>query len=1344
MQCIWCYVMEVYSSTTIERNARASSMALPLARYMRLCVNCGGPVDDVRALNRNACEKCMQGHTIIRVSSFRELAKYVQKPSDRLSHLIEIEKFVEEFTKFFSECVGGAPWNLQVSWSYRIAQNQSFAMIAPTGVGKTTFGLVSALFLAYKYSRKVYIVVPTSVLVEHYYRKLLEYMNKAGIVVEIIALHSKISAKRRLELENSVKEGKFDILITTSNYLQRNFTEIFKPLIDRGVKIDLIFVDDVDAVMKGSKAIEHILLLMGFSKEDIELGYRLANLRLRLIRCNSERRAHSEYCKEEGAPITELFNAYQKRLVEKRAKVGMLIVSSATGRARGRRIKLFRELLGFIIGAGVEIYRNICDTYVYTSEKHVAELLSKLIKSLGLGGLVFVPIDKGIAEAQRIVQELRSRGIEADVIVSKRSKALQDFVEGRLQVVVGVATYYGLLVRGIDLPEVIRYAIFLGVPRHKVSLTKIEYNPTTLLRLLAALLEIADDREKREIMNYITLLRRIVRRVSVATLKSVVKALEEGQEVEEDVAKTLIKIRNYVFDMIKRADVIDKLKRSETLVIREENGQLYMLVPDAPTYIQASGRTSRLYIGGITRGLSIVIVDDIRLLKGLEKRLRFYVDDFKFYDLREVALEQELTNIDRDREVIKMLKLGALPEDIVKRREELVKTVLFVVESPNKARTIASFFGRPSVRDYGVLKVYEVNIGKMHLLITASGGHVFDLVEDELSQDSIYGVEKRNYGGITWFVPRYDFIKRCLNCGTQFVKGDKCPICGFSNFKSSKDVVEALQRLAVEVDEVIIATDPDAEGEKIGYDIAVALAPYAKSIKRAEFHEVTRRAILTAFENLRDINAQLVKAQLARRIEDRWLGFALSEYVTKRYAKVSGREKLDKRYSAGRVQTPVLGKIIELALAKIRTLRKSKVVKVGALTFEIPEEVIEKYNLKKVKQKRIDIVFKPVKSYTDSLYPPPPFTTDEMLSEAQRVLLISSVEAMRIAQELFELGFITYHRTDSTRISSAGIGIAKEYLTKVFGDEVGHYFTPRTWGEGGAHEAIRPTRAIDATELRELIAEGIIEVPIRLTPQHLKLYDLIFRRFMASQMRPATIERVLYDVEIVYRVENTYICLWKGNLDIVVNIIEPGFILIYSPIQVVALPKHEVIVKPSNIRTAEISDVKLPSQGDIIKWMKMVEIGRPSTYAKIIETIQKRRYVYAIGKKVQYLIPSITGILIYMLLVGNRFPDEEEERYDLLHIVEKYLNKYSFIAGDVDALQLVKTIETVLSGASKDAEVIASMVSVSRTTELLKKMEQIESGEADYREIIEDLLREMCKNILPLVHSHDVVSSACL
>ncbi|MEM1608887.1 MAG: toprim domain-containing protein, partial [Ignisphaera sp.] len=317
------------------------------------------------------------------------------------------------------------------------------------------------------------------------------------------------------------------------------------------------------------------------------------------------------------------------------------------------------------------------------------------------------------------------------------------------------------------------------------------------------------------------------------------------------------------------------------------------------------------YIGGITRGLSIVISDDLRLVNGLEKRLRFYIDDFKFYPISEVDLEKEIQRIDEDRRIVKMIKSGSMPSNLLTKVEELTKTALFIVESPNKARTIASFFGKPTARDYGTIRVYEVDVGRLHLLITASGGHIFELVEEELSQDSVYGVEKRVQGGAKFFVPRYDYIKRCLACGTQFVKGDKCPVCGSSEFKSSKDVVEALQRIALEVDEVIIATDPDSEGEKIAYDVAVALAPYAKTIKRAEFHEVTRRAILQALENLRGINLALVEAQIARRIEDRWLGFSLSEYVTKLYSSISKAMALDKRYSAGRVQTPVLGRIIE-------------------------------------------------------------------------------------------------------------------------------------------------------------------------------------------------------------------------------------------------------------------------------------------------------------------------------------------------------------------------------------------------------------------------------------------------
>jgi reverse gyrase len=297
------------------------------------------------------------------------------------------------------------------------------------------------------------------------------------------------------------------------------------------------------------------------------------------------------------------------------------------------------------------------------------------------------------------------------------------------------------------------------------------------------------------------------------------------------------------------------------------------------------------------------------------------------------------------------------------------------------------------------------------------------------------------------------------------------------------------------------------------------------------------------------------------------------------------------------------------------------------------------------------------------------------------------------------------------------------------------------WGEGGAHEAIRPTRPIDVVELRELIAEGVIEIPIRLTPQHFKLYDLIFRRFIASQMRPAIVEKVLYSVEVVYKGENSNITLWKGNIDVAVNVIEPGFILIYSPIQIVTLPKHEVVLKPTSIKAAEISDVKLPTQGDVIKWMKAVEIGRPSTYAKIIETIQKRRYVYSIGKKMQYLIPSITGILIYMLLAGSKFPNEKE-RYDISDVVEKYLKKYSFIAGEVEVQHFRKTIESI--NVSKYSEAIANMVTISRTTELLKKMEQIESEKADYREVVEELLKEICKNILPLIHTSSIVNAVCI
>ena len=1279
----------------------------------------------------------MNTSSIVRVGSFKELLKYLHSPSKKVLELVEIEEFVNSFIDFFRKAVGNDPWNLQVSWAFRIAQKSSFAMIAPTGVGKTTFGLVMALFLAYKHNRKAYIIVPTSILVEHYYKRLQELANNLGIVVEAIAMHSKVSPKRKAELEEIIKDGKFDILITTSNYLQRNFDRIFKHLVDKGFAFDFIFVDDVDAIMKGSKAIEYVLMLLGFSQEDIQIGYKLSALRIRQMRCLSQKEK-TEECREDGVPIDELVKRYQAHITSKRRQAGILIVSSATGRARGRRIRLFKELLGFTIGSSVELYRNIADVYVSVSSyEQAVEVLANTIKRLGPGGLVFVPLDKGVEEAQKLAQELVSRGIKADVVVSKKSKSLKEFIEGNLDVVVGVATYYGLLVRGIDLPEVIRYAIFFGVPRHKISLSRIEYSPTTLLRVLSVLLEVVDESERNNVMNRIMVLRRIVRRVSPIILKEVVESIEKGvhDEKRSELVKTLIETHDYVSSLLKQSEIIERLKNNPSIVIYEEGAQLYMLLPDAPTYIQASGRTSRLYIGGITRGLSIVISDDPRLVNGLEKRLRFYIDDFKFYPINEVDIEKEKQRIDEDRKIVKMIKSGSIPSNLLTKVEELTKTALFIVESPNKARTIASFFGRPTARDYGVLRVYEVDVGRLHLLITASGGHIFELVEEELSQDSVYGVEKRVQGGTKFFVPRYDYIKRCLVCGTQFVKGDKCPVCGSSEFKSSKDVVEALQRIALEVDEVIIATDPDSEGEKIAYDIAVALAPYAKTIKRAEFHEVTRRAVLQALENLRGINLALVEAQIARRIEDRWLGFSLSEYVTKLYSSMSKAMALDKRYSAGRVQTPVLGRIIETAINRLNTLRRSKIISVSNLQFEIPLEAFKKLGIDQtVRASDITVVFHYKHSHQDIIYPPPPFTTDEMLAEAQRILRMNSVEAMQIAQNLFELGFITYHRTDSTRVSTTGIGVAKEYLTTQFGDKISEVFALRSWGEGGAHEAIRPTRPVDATRLRELIIEGVIETPTPLTSKHYKLYDLIFRRFIASQMKPAVVEKSLYTVEILYK-ENK---IWETVIEVPTNIIEPGFLLYYSTISTVPLPRSDVVLRPSKVKSVELSDVKLPTQGDIVRWMKNVGIGRPSTYAKIIDTIQRRRYVYVIGKN-QYLIPSLTGILIYSLLAGNNFPDS---KHDVVAFIQKFIHRYPFLFRDVKEEDVEKMIRASIERAVAD---IAEMVSTSRTKLLYEKMEKIEKGEIDYTLVINELFNEVCSKIVPKIYDTelDKVKSIC-
>uniref|UniRef100_A0A7C2VHJ1 Reverse gyrase n=1 Tax=Ignisphaera aggregans TaxID=334771 RepID=A0A7C2VHJ1_9CREN len=1296
-------------------------LRLPRGLYLHLCPNCGGPIEDNRLVFRNACSRCMKSDDIVHVNELAEITEYLKELNNEgaIKKVIDVRNYVEEFKKFFIRCVGGAPWNLQLSWAVRLAQRQSFALIAPTGVGKTTFGLVTALYLAYRQGKKSYIVVPTTVLVRLYEERIREFMNKAGIVVQVIALHSRIPTKKRIELENAVREGAFDILITTSKYLQKRFEDLFSAFLSKGHRIDFLLVDDVDAIMKGSKAVDLVLRLIGFREDDIENGYRLTSLRQRLAICEtSEGSNDRSICYEDRRPVREVFEELQKKIAKRRLSCGILIISSATGRARGRRVKLFRELLGFNIGSAVEVYRNVVDTYTTMprEENDLVNTLANMIARLGDGVLIYVPVDKGLEYAYKLKDALRNTGIEAEVLSSKSQDVLDRFVAGELKVLIGVATYYGLLVRGIDIPEKIRYAIFVGIPRHKISLTKVGFNPQNILRLLTVLSDIVKESDQKEVVvRLIARLRRILRRTPAERLRVLVEKLNAGEHVDDAIAQAIVEAQKYVSAFLSVKDNIEALKQYSKASIVEEEGTLYILIPDAPTYIQASGRISRLFVGGITTGLSVILVDDERLLNGLIDRVRLFIEDFLVKPLDSIDLNEVLKRIDEDRKLVMQIKSG---ERVLETfaKELKMKTTLFIVESPNKARTIASFFGRPTYREFDGLRVYETNVGEMHLIIASTGGHVFELVEEDLQEDSVYGVIFTKTGNNLIFLPKYDFIKRCLECGTQFVKGEQCPVCGSSRYKSSKNIVEVLQRIALEVDEVMIATDPDAEGEKIGYDIAIALAPYAKSILRAEFHEVTRRAVLNALRSPRGVDILLVEAQITRRIEDRWLGFALSEYVTYklRNANLVSWAK-EGRLSAGRVQTPVLGRIIETYIKRMRTLRKSKLLYLEGLVIEVPQQVLEevlKEDIKRLSPSRVEVRFVPLFSRVEQLYPPPPFTTDEMIAEAHRVLRLDAADVMRIAQDLFELGFITYHRTDSTRISSAGIAVAKEYLTNMFGDKHVEMFEPRTWGIGGAHEGIRPTRPVDVSKLKELIAEGIIEVPLRLTVNHFKLYDLIFRRFIASQMKHALVERTEYLV--VVTVDGKEVT--RQTISIITDVLEPGFMMLYAPFRITPLPKSEFVLSPTKIVTAILSDYPLPTQGDIIKWMREVGIGRPSTYAKIVEIIMKRRY--AIGTKGGALIPTIEGICVYLVLAGTNFTEERFEPDEVLALIQEAFKKKGEIA-DI--------IRKALAMARDD---ISRMVSVRRTKELSDKIRAIEENRVEYTVIVNELLKEVCSIVL--------------
>ncbi len=590
-------------------------------------------------------------------------------------------------------------------------------------------------------------------------------------------------------------------------------------------------------------------------------------------------------------------------------------------------------------------------------------------------------------------------------------------------------------------------------------------------------------------------------------------------------------------------------------------------------------------------------------------------------------LKKIVEEIEKEREFVKKVLNGEIKDTWIERKDFL-KTTLMIVESPNKARTIANFFWKPSKRVVKGLNVYEVSIWKRQLLITASGGHIVDLVVRKYTENLFfYGVEFLE----DKYYPFYDTIKKCIY---KYNEEEQVQIV--DDFEKCKkvildkiDFIQAIQKSSLEVDEVFVATDPDTEWEKIAYDLYSLIKPYNIEIYRIEYHEVTKRAILQAIEEKRKLDENLVRAQIVRRIADRRVGFSLSEKLQKYFN--------NPNYSAWRVQTPVLGWVIQryeqskekkaVIYIYFQDLSDQGIQKEGVfvkkvLTFE--EDDTEKVkNIKKEKEVFIRILDKK----QEKINPFPPFTTDALLQEANDKLRLGADEVMKIAQDLFESWVITYHRTDSTHISDYGIGIAKEILKEKGWEQ---YFYPRHWGESGTHEAIRPTKPYDMETLRAMVESGMILG--NFTRNHYRVYDLIFRRFLASQMKFFVQEKANIEIEFLN-------INYKKQVEIPTNIIENGWnLIIPQGIYLIDEGKKEISVDKKMVP-------KIPpyTQWTLIAQMKERWLGRPSTYATIISTLLRRWYITQIPKT-GWLIPTKKWRIVYEFLT-SRYKDLVSEEF---------------------------------------------------------------------------------------------------
>ena len=477
---------------------------------------------------------------------------------------------------------------------------------------------------------------------------------------------------------------------------------------------------------------------------------------------------------------------------------------------------------------------------------------------------------------------------------------------------------------------------------------------------------------------------------------------------------------------------------------------------------------------------------------------------------------------------------------------------LVIVESPAKAKTIEKFLGKGYV-------------------VKSSFGHIRDLSKKEL------GIDIQND-----FTPHYE------------ISPDK------------KKTVAELEKLAKEAGTVWLASDEDREGEAIAWHLSQVLGLKDDKTKRIVFHEITKNAILHAIENPRTIDLNLVNAQQARRILDRLVGFELSPVLWK---------KIKPSLSAGRVQSVAVRLIVERereimdfkAAAYYRVLADFTVTdadgKKSAFRAELSKRYATEQEALALLEKCKTAVFtvRNVERKPSKKSPAAPFTTSTLQQEAGRKLGMSVSQTMSVAQRLYEAGYITYMRTDSVNLSGQAIAAAKAEIVKLFGEkysEVRNYKT-KTKGAQEAHEAIRPSY-MDKTVIDAAPAEK-------------RLYDLIWKRTIASQMAAAQTERTVVDIEIS-NAEERFVATGE-------TVLFDGFLKLYSEsTEDEAQEGEEALLPPlkqgdrpeAKSVTALQRFTQSPprySEASLVKRLEELGIGRPSTYAPTISTIIMRGYV---------------------------------------------------------------------------------------------------------------------------------------